>query len=43
MKRKEAFEMKPKVSLGLKLLVMKQDLKSRHQYQEVAEVVEELF
>jgi hypothetical protein len=42
-KRREALEVKPKINLGLKLQVMKQDLKNRPHYQEVAEVFEEII
>lgn len=42
-KRAAALEVKPKLSLALKLQVTKQDLKSRPHYQEVAEVFEEML
>ena len=42
-KRREALEVKPKISLALKLQVTKQDLKNRPHYQEVAEVFEEIL
>jgi hypothetical protein len=42
-KRREALEVKPKISLALKLQVTKQDLKNRPHFQEVAEVFEEII
>ena len=42
-KRMAALEVKPKLSLALKLQVTKQDLKNRPHYQEVAEVFEEML
>lgn len=42
-KRREALEIKPKLSLALKLQVTKQDLANRPHYQEVAEVFEEML
>jgi hypothetical protein len=37
------FEIKPKLQLAQKLQVMKQDLKTRPHWQEVAEVFEEML
>lgn len=42
-KRAAALEIKPKLSLALKLQVTKQDLKNRPHFQEVAEVFEEML
>jgi hypothetical protein len=42
-KRKLDLEVKPKLQLAQKLQVMKQDLKTRPHWQEVAEVFEEML
>lgn len=42
-KRQDNLEVRPKISLALKLQVTKQDLKNRPHWQEVAEVLEEIL